>query len=164
MRERDKERTGTHTASRFAHADGECAQEIAVPNTVWSLACTDRGDLVAGCGDRMAYLFTRDAARAASDSDREALEKALSAKSGGYVPVGPAAKAMLTRGSVCAAARRRSMWLRCPSGRTGRTTGPSRAASRCSTKRARRGPRGGTRRTRRGWRCAARPLGKGGPW
>lgn len=150
------------TARPDVDPDGTCVQNIAVPNTVWSLACTDRGDLAVGCGDRKAYLFTRDATRAASDSDREALEKALSAKSSGCAaPCRRPLRPWPHRGrnpptpSVPAAARLpRSTWLHSPAGRTGRATRPSRVRSRSSTRRASPGPRAGMRWTTRGWRCA----------
>ena len=60
---------------------GECAQAIMHPSTVWGCAVLPNGDLVAGCADGNAYVWTRAAARAAAPDLATAFKEAVAGTS-----------------------------------------------------------------------------------
>ena len=60
---------------------GECAQSIMHPSTVWACAVLPNGDLVAGCADGNAYVWTRAAARMAAPDLATAFKEAVAGTS-----------------------------------------------------------------------------------
>lgn len=74
---------GEDNAVRVVHADMSsgsfaCVQTIMCPGVVWSVALASNGDIVAGCSDNVARVFTRDPALMASEEAQSAFEKAVS--------------------------------------------------------------------------------------
>ena len=60
---------------------GECAQSIMHPSTVWGCAVLPNGDLVAGCADGNAYVWTRAAVRVAAPDLAMAFKEAVAGTS-----------------------------------------------------------------------------------
>lgn len=50
---------------RLWDAQGSCLQSVELSGCVWSVAFTPDGDVVAGCADASAYVFSREASRQA---------------------------------------------------------------------------------------------------
>jgi phospholipase A-2-activating protein len=74
---------GEDNAVRVVHADAGgaelvCVQTIMLPGVVWSVALAPNGDIVAGCSDHVARVFTRDPAAVAADDVLAAFDKAVS--------------------------------------------------------------------------------------
>lgn len=74
---------GEDNAIRIVEANGEngqmsCVQTIMLPGVVWSVDLAGNGDIVAGCSDYIARVFTRDPSAVASDEVLEAFEKSVS--------------------------------------------------------------------------------------
>lgn len=74
---------GEDNAVRVVHADVasgsfSCVQTIMCPGVVWSVALASSGDIVAGCSDNVARVFTRDTSLVATEEVQAAFEKAVS--------------------------------------------------------------------------------------
>ena len=52
--------------ARIWNASGECLQVIPHPGCVWSVAFTGAGDVVSGCSDYVAYVWSADTQRQAT--------------------------------------------------------------------------------------------------
>lgn len=57
-----------------------CLQTIAHPGVVWAVAFTSQGDILSGCSDGMARIFTRNSALVADDSLLQSFENSVSDK------------------------------------------------------------------------------------
>eukprot|EP00771_Trimastix_marina_P000758 gnl/Trimastix_PCT/1788.p1 GENE.gnl/Trimastix_PCT/1788~~gnl/Trimastix_PCT/1788.p1 ORF type:complete len:787 (-),score=239.01 gnl/Trimastix_PCT/1788:55-2361(-) len=77
--------TGGEDRTLRIFRDGACVQSIPHPSVIWSLACLESGDLVAGCDDGGLRIWTRNAERRITDERvLEAFaESTLSGKVGG---------------------------------------------------------------------------------
>jgi len=60
--------------------DGEVVATLQHPGSVWSVACTPDGDVVTGCSDGVARVFTRDAGRVADADAVQAYEAQLASQ------------------------------------------------------------------------------------
>jgi len=68
------------TTSCCGVSDGACQQVLEHPGCVWSVAFLPNGDLLTACGDGIARVWTRDAARAAPADVQAQLDEALRAQ------------------------------------------------------------------------------------
>jgi phospholipase A-2-activating protein len=85
--------------------NGDCIQTIVHPSTVWCVASLPNGDIVSGCSDGVARLWTRDASRTADDLTLAAYDKTLATTAVHKTTVGdlqldklPSADALATPG------------------------------------------------------------------
>lgn len=58
----------------------QTVQTVTHPGSVWSVALAESGDLITGCSDGVARVFTRDASRVASSDAVEVFEASVAAR------------------------------------------------------------------------------------
>ena len=69
----------TISNSYSAHLDGTCCQSIQHPGCVWDVKFLPNGDLITACSDGVARIWTKTAARFASEEELKAYEDQVSA-------------------------------------------------------------------------------------
>ena len=80
------------TIKLWGGASGECLQSITHPSTVWAVRGLTNGDIVAGCADGNAYVWTRADERVADAADATAFKEQVAAFS---LPAQQVAEGML---------------------------------------------------------------------
>lgn len=68
-------------------ADGSCEQVLEHPGCVWGVAFLPNGDLLTACGDGVARVWTRDAARRAPEDVATRFQEAMAAQKRRWDPV-----------------------------------------------------------------------------
>ena len=67
------------TVKVWSSEKSECTQVLTHPSTIWASSGLVNGDIVAGCADGNAYVWTRSAERAAELAQQAAFKESVAA-------------------------------------------------------------------------------------